>query len=108
MEQTTKRKNPACSQCTVANVVCYGKTRGPGCWRCYKRKVGCSAAGGNRKRRVEVVVLGTEKESEKGMGGLERMAKAVEKLTEVMEELVEEQRGIRIAMEVWMRREEEK
>lgn len=55
-----------------------------------------------------MVVLGTEKESEKGMGGLERMAKAVEKLTEVMEELVEEQRGIRIAMEVWMRREEEK
>ena len=51
------RKEPPCDQCAATNVVCHNKTRGPGCFRCWKQKLGCSAAGGNKKRKRVVVEM---------------------------------------------------
>ena len=51
------RKEPACDRCTAAKVVCYDKTRGLGCFRCWKQKLGCSAAGGSKKRKRVVVEM---------------------------------------------------
>ena len=121
MVQTTKQNIPPCSQCVAAKVPCHGKTRGPGCWRCYKRKMGCSAVGGQkRKKGAETDGTGMKRlegrgreraesgESDRRTEVMERMTEVMEGLTEMIGELVEEQRGIRLAMEVKMRREEEK
>ena len=51
------RKEPPCDRCAAANVVCYDKTRGPGCFQCWKQKLGCSTAGGNKKRKRVVVEM---------------------------------------------------
>ena len=121
MEQTTRRKNPLCNQCVAAQADCLDKTRGPGCWQCYKRKIACSAAGAGRKwketeEKKEKGTKGkgkekeqrTERETEQTTEGSAWNAERVERLLAALEELVEEQRSMRMGMEVWMRKEEEK
>ena len=59
-DETIERKGwkePACDRCAAAKVVCYDKMRGPGCFRCWKQKLGCSAAGGSKKRKRVVVEM---------------------------------------------------
>ena len=80
---------------------CYGKTRGPGCWRCHKRDVECSAVEQKQK-----------KQKGKGKGKVEGMADGAEceqdRMMEMMERLTEAVEGIGYRMDMWMRRQEEK
>ena len=119
---------PPCHECEQSGVECLKKMHGPGCKRCAGRKVRCSAVEEQRKskemeiekeRTIRVKRLRRVEESENGEGEklrvLKRIAEALEgmlagqqELIEGVRELVEEQRGIRLGMEVWMRRDEER
>ena len=119
---------PSCRQCERSGVPCMKKTRGPGCQRCTDRKVKCSTVEEKRKKKeteaekektVKVKrprrVEGLENGEAEKIGVLRRIAEALEgmlagqqELIEAVGEMVEEQRGIRLAMEVRMRREEER
>src|ERR1700761_7345457 len=96
VRQLTKRTTPPCSQCTAGSAVCFGKSRGPSCWRCYKRKMSCS------------LVVQKRKKEEKGKGCAMEEEEEPEGLQNILERLTDTVVGIGYAMEVWMRREEEK
>ena len=85
----------------VENVRCYGKTWGPGCWRCHKCDVECSAVEQKRK-----------KQKGKGKGKVEGTADGAEceqdRMMEMMERLTEAVKRIEYRMDMWMRRQEEK
>jgi hypothetical protein len=55
---------PPCTNCVKANKECRRKPRGPGCERCAQRKVGCSAAGRKREKKVVEPGLLTERGTE--------------------------------------------
>ena len=49
---------PPCQQCLNAGQACYGKMRGPGCWRCSQQKIGCSIVEARKKgkgKEAEVI-----------------------------------------------------
>ncbi|KAF8816313.1 hypothetical protein BYT27DRAFT_7237995 [Phlegmacium glaucopus] len=86
---TMEENRPACAQCTGTATICHGKTRGPGCWRCYQLKKRCSIVGG--KKRMVAVELPAERVGGKAKGkgkakevpeleteGMDRMADALE------------------------------
>ena len=75
--------------------MCFGKSRGPSCWRCYKRKMSCS------------LVVQKRKKEEKGEGCAAEEEEEPEGLQNILERLTDTVVGIGYAMEVWMRREEE-
>ena len=119
---------PSCRQCERGGNDCYKKMRGPGCLRCAEWKIKCSAVEEQRKKKETEVekektvkvkrprkVEGSESGEGEKIGVLKRIAEALEgimagqqELIEAVGEATEEQRGIRLAMEVWMRRQEEK
>ena len=110
---------PPCQQCVNARQVCYGKTRGPGCWRCSQRKIGCSIVEARKKgkgKEAEVVrVKRTEKRGEetelgelreilkKLVKAVERVADGIESLVEGQEELVDQQRSTGLGVEKLLR-----
>lgn len=110
MAKTTKRNIPPCIQCNRANAVCNGKTRGPGCWRCAHRKMGCSLVGGaSRKKKSEEkdregsMDLGVSESMASMMVDLmTRVAESLEEIAEGQTKLIKEQRGYRKAMEEWL------
>ena len=119
---------PSCRQCEWGGKDCYKKTRAPGCLRCVERKIKCSVVEEQRKKKETEVekektvkvkrprkVEGSESGEGEKLGVLKRIAEALEgimagqqELIEAVGEAMEEQQGIRLAMEVWMRRQEEK
>src|ERR1700761_5257535 len=126
---------PPCRECERSGVVCMKKTRGPGCQRCAGRKIRCSTVEEQRKKKKGTEgEKETEKEKEKvirvrrpkkkedlengeegKMGVLRRIAEALEgmlagqqEMIDRLGEIAEEQQGIRLGMEVWMRRDEER
>ncbi|KAF8815697.1 hypothetical protein BYT27DRAFT_7248882 [Phlegmacium glaucopus] len=114
-----EENRPACAQCTGAGTMCHRKTQGPRCWRCYQLKKGCSLVGG--KKRMVTVEMPAERVRGKGKGkgkakevveletdGMERLVDGLEVIVGWLKKLVETQEGIRLVMEVWMRRELEK
>ncbi|KAF8800696.1 hypothetical protein BYT27DRAFT_7262704 [Phlegmacium glaucopus] len=111
---TMEENRPACAQCTGTGTICHRKMRGPGCWRCYQLKKCCSIVGG--KKRMMVVEMPAEKVGNKGKGkakkkemdGMERLTEGLEMIGDILRKLVETQEGIRMAMEVRMRREEKR
>jgi hypothetical protein len=103
MAQTMKRVSPPCTSCVGSRTICYAKTRGPGCWRCFKRKQKCSLAG----KRAEEGEEGEEMVGGIDVNGWNLMAEAMNRMSDAVEELVEEQRSIRLAVEVWLQRDEE-
>ena len=110
---------PPCQQCVNVRQVCYGKTRGPGCWRCSQWKIGCSIVEAWKKgkgKEAEVVrVKQTEKKGEetelgelkdllkKMVKALERVADGIEGLVEGQEELIEQQRSTGLGVEKMLR-----
>ena len=119
---------PSCRQCERGGNDCYKKTRGPGCLRCAEWKIKCSVVEEQQKKKEMEVekektvkvkrprkVEGSENREGEKIGVLKRIAEALEglmagqqELIEAVREVTEEQWGIRLAMEVWMRRQEEK
>ena len=112
--RTSKKLNPACNKCINSKVMCYGKTHRPGCFCCYQQKIGCSLAGGKRKWKMGVDETRMGVEMGGGMGGMDRLTEGVERMGELMEEWVQDQKGvreelkgIRMVLEGWMREEKE-
>ena len=119
---------PSCRQCEQGGNDCYKKTRRPGCLRCTEQKIKCSAVEEQRKKKEMEVekekmvkvkrprkVEGSENGEGEKIGVLKRIVEALEgimagqqELIEAVGEVTEEQQGIRLAMEVWMRRQEKK
>ena len=107
--KTTKRSMP-CEACSTAKAVCWNKSRGLGCLRCYERKISCGVARARQKKAV-VEVPRRDKGKQRAEPREEttgHLAEVLERIVEGIWELVEEQRGLRMAVEVWMRKEEEK
>ena len=110
---------PPCQQCTNAGQTCYGKTQGPGCWRCSQRKIGCSIVEARKKgkgKEAEVVrVKRMEKQGEetelgelkeilkKMVKAMEQVADGIENLVEGQEELIEQQRSTGLGVEKMLR-----
>ena len=119
---------PPCHECEWSGVECLKKTHGPSCKRCTGCKVRCSVVEEQRNRKETEIekektirvkrlrrVEGSENGEGEKIGVLKRIAEALEgmlagqqELIEAVRELAEEQRGIRLGMEVWMRRDEER
>ena len=124
MESSGAEIKPPCQQCVNARQVCYGKTRGPGCWRCSQRKIGCSIVEARKKgkgketevirvkrveKRCEDTELGEIKDILKKMVKvMERMADGIEGLAEGQEELIDQQRSTGLGVEKLLRVIEEK
>ena len=119
---------PSCHQCKQGGNNCYKKMCRPGCLRCVEREIKCSAVEEQQKKKETEVekekmvkvkrprkVEGSESGEGEKIGVLKRITEALEgimvgqqELIEAVGEAMEEQQGIRLAMEVWMRRQEEK
>ena len=119
---------PSCHQCEQGGNDCYKKMHGPGCLRCAEQKIKCSTVEEQRKKKEMEVekektvkvkrprkVEGSENREGEKIGVLKRIVEALEgimvgqqELIETVREVLEEQWGMRLAMEVWMRRQEEK
>ena len=82
VRQLTKQNSPSCSQCTTGSAVCYGKSRGPSCWRCFKRKMSCS------------LVVQKRKKEEKGKGRVVEEEEEPEGLQNILERLTDAVVGI--------------
>ena len=57
VESNRKKIVPPCCQCEGTGVTCYGKTCGPGCWRCSQRKIGCSVVEAKKRKGKETEVI---------------------------------------------------
>ena len=62
----------SCDQCVAGKQNCYWKTRGPGCFRCFHRKIKCSVVREKpkRKEKGKSRELGPETEAEEEDGKL--------------------------------------
>ena len=131
VESNGKKIMPPCCQCEGAGATCYGKMRGPGCWRCLQWKIGCSVVEAKKRKGKEMEVIKV-KQSGKGnrveMGEMDRRTEAMEAMVTEMrriadgvealvagqqeiiagiDRVVEEQRSLGIEVEVLRRKIEE-
>ena len=119
MENSRVEIKPPCQQCMNAGQTCYRKTWGPGYWTCSQWKIGCSIVEARKKgkgKETEVVrVKRTEKRGEetelgelkeilkKMVKAMERVADRIENLVEGQEELIEQQRSMGLGVEKMLR-----
>ncbi|KAF8815552.1 hypothetical protein BYT27DRAFT_7249082 [Phlegmacium glaucopus] len=98
---TMEENRLACTQCMGVGTMCHRKMHGPGCWRCYQLKKGCSLVGG-KKRMVAVEML-AERVGGKGKAkevmeietdGMERLADRLEMIGGWLKKLAETQERI--------------
>ena len=95
-----------------AKVVCYDKTRGLGCFRCWKQKLGCSTAGGNKKRKRVVVEMPQRRvrqepdEEWMRVPPLTRIMDALEEWVQGQKEIIREMERIRVGYDA--QREEDR
>ena len=97
---------PSCDQCVAGKQGCYRKTRGPGCFRCYHRKIKCSLVGEKPRRKEKgknrELVAETEAEEDGGLAGL------LSELVEEQRNLVEQVKELKEGMGKWWRESEER
>ena len=89
MECDRKRRVPPCHQCQVADSPCYRKTWGPGCWRCYQQKIGCSMVEKKKKGKETEERSGKVEETIMVKRGGRTKKAETDKLTEVLERMAE-------------------
>jgi hypothetical protein len=100
MERTGGVNAPACRLCRSAGEACLQKTSGPSCWRCFKRKVGCSLAEKEKKKRkVEVLMPPKGGEESEGLGELVGVARGI---LGALRELVTAGKGIEAEIKRWV------
>jgi hypothetical protein len=100
MERTGGVNTPACRGCRSAGEACLQKSSGPSCWRCFKRKVGCSLAEKEKKKRkVEVLMPPKGGEELEGMGELVGVARGI---LGALRELVTAGKGIEAEVKRWV------
>ena len=92
VESNGKKIVPPSHQCEGAGATCYGKTRGPGCWRCSQQKIGCSVVEARKRKGKETEVIKV-KQSRKGnrleMGEMDRRTEAMEAMVVEMRRIVD-------------------
>jgi hypothetical protein len=100
MERTGGVNTPSCKQCRAVGEACQQKSNGPSCWRCFKRKVGCSLAEKDKKKRkVEVLIPPKVGEEGEGMGELVGVARGI---LGALRELVTVGKGIEGQVKRWV------
>ena len=131
VESNGKKIVPPCRQCEGAGVTCYGKTHGPGCWRCLQHKIGCSVVEAKKRKGKETEVIKVKRsgkgnrvetgETDRRMEAMEAMVTEMRRIADGVEALVagqqeiiagidgvvEEQRSLGFGVEVLRRKIEE-
>ena len=92
VESNRKKIVPPCCQCEGTGATCYGKMHGPGCWRCWQQKIGCSMVEVKKRKGKETEVIKV-KQSRKGnrvdMGEMDRRTEAMEAMVTEMRRIVD-------------------